>query len=247
MSARFAIYETADGTRIVSDEHDMDIVDALSEGGHTVGALSKRTGMSRSTVSARLIRLRKKGIVDTVPTDDSRERMYTIAADRLMHSERPPSDSKAVFLSSVEMILDGKAGLYDGLTESIFYGAVVGGLNTGPIFVSIGEHIGRKVADSCEKEDFFGLFERLNNLFKSNGIGSFTMTMTYYVRIVFTVGERYRNGESKVMEAIYRNIIKSAMERNSGKSMVMKYEPISDPERFEFELWFDDSYTRDSV
>ena len=43
------------------------------------------------------------------------------------------------------------------------------------------------------------------------------------------------------MEAIYRNIIKSAMERNSGKSMVMKYEPISDPKRFEFELWFEDS------
>lgn len=43
------------------------------------------------------------------------------------------------------------------------------------------------------------------------------------------------------METIYRSIIKSAVERNSRKSIIMRYEPISDLDRFEFEQWFDDS------
>ena len=79
----------------------------------------------------------------------------------------------------------------------------------------------------------------LNDLFRSNGIGSFTMTVTYFVKIVFTVEERYRNSEFKVMETIYRNIIRSAMECNSGKSMSMIYEPMPDLDRFEFELHFE--------
>ena len=239
MSKRFAIYLTDDGTRLVSAEIDMDIVDLLAQGGLTIGVIAERIGRSRSTVSARLVRLRKAKIITTVPSSDSRERLYIVKANRLMHSEEPPSDSKGVFLSSVDKILDGKVGLYDGLVESIFYGAVVGGLNTGPIFITIAEYIGRKVAEEYRSDDFFGLCECLNDLFRSNGIGSFTMTVTYFVKIVFTVEERYRNSEFKVMETIYRNIIRSAMECNSGKSMSIIYEPTPDLDRFEFELHFE--------
>lgn len=238
MSDRFAIYMTDDGTRLVSAEIDMDILDLLAQGGMTIGDIADRIGRSRSTVSARLVRLRKAKIIAIVPSSDSRERLYVVTANRLMHSEAPPSDSKEVFLSSVDKILDGKVGLYDGLVESVFYGAVVGGLNTEPMFITIAEHIGRKVAEDHKGDDFFGLCERLNDLFRSNGIGTFTMTVTYFVKIVFTVGERYRDSEFKVMETIYRNIIRSAMEYNSGKWMIMRYEPTADVDKFEFELHF---------
>ena len=238
MSKRFAIYLTDEGTRLVSGDLDMDIVDLLAHGGLSIGAIAESIGRSRSTVSARLVRLRKAKIIAIAPSKDSRERLYTVKANRLMHSEEPPADSKEVFLSSVDMILDGKVGLYDGLVESMFYGAVVGGLNTESIFITIAEHIGRRVAEGYRSDDFFGLCERLNDLFRINGIGSFTMTVTYFVKIVFTVEEKYRDSEFKVMETIYRNIIKSAMECNSGKSMIMKYEPTSDLDKFEFELHF---------
>ena len=238
MSERFAIYKTENGTRLVSGDLDMDIVDLLSNGDYTVGEISDTIGKSRSTVSGRLVRLRKKGVVGIVCSDDSREKIHSIVANRLLHSETPPADARQVYFSSVDMILEGKVGLYDGLVESLFYGAVVGGLNTGPTFISIAEYIGKKIADSCRKDDFFGLCERLNDLFQFNGIGRFRMTMTYFVKIVFTVEEKYRDVEFKVMETIYRNIIKSAMERNSGKNMIMKYEPTPDLDKFEFELHF---------
>ena len=239
MSGRFGLYLTDEGAKHVDSDIDMDILRELRTGNKTIGMIADGIGKSRSTVSDRLSRLEKEHIIGTVESDDQRERVYSVIAMRIMDSRDPSASSKNYFKEKVKMIIDGKLDIYEGFGECIFYGAATGGLNICPIFTSVAERIGERVADSCEKNDFFKLSEKLNELFRSNGIGEFKMNVTYFVNVEFTVSEKYRDIEFNMMNNIYRNIIRAALEKNSGKKMRIEHQPSSDLSRFEFKLFFE--------
>lgn len=241
MSGRFAVYLTDEGAKHVDYGLDMDILKELGFGKKTIGAVAEKIGKSRSTVSDRLNKLEKELIVKTVESDDLREKTYTVSALKIADSRDSSASSRAFFRDRARMILDGEIDLYDGLGECIFYGAADGGLNVCPLFTFAAERIGEKIADSCEKNDFLKVSDRLNQMFRTNGIGEFRMSVTYYVNIDFTVAEKYRSAEFNVLNNIYRNIIKAALERNSGKKMRIERMESDDFSRFSFKLFFENT------
>ena len=241
MSGRFAVYLTDEGAKHVDYDLDMDILRELGFGKKTIGAVAEKIGKSRSTVSDRLNNLEKELIVRTVESNDLREKTYTVSALKIADSRDSSVSSRAFFRDRARMILDGKIDLYDGLGECIFYGAADGGLNVCPLFTFVAERIGEKIADCCEKNDFLKVSDRLNQMFRTNGIGEFRMSVTYYVNIDFTVAEKYRSAEFNVLNNIYRNIIKAALERNSGRKMRIERMESEDFSRFSFKLFFENT------
>ena len=174
-------------------------------------------------------------------SDNMRKRIHTLTSDRVVEPRKISPSSHGFFTNKAKMIVDRDIDLYEGLVECIFYGAAISGLNTCPLFTYVAERIGKKVADGCGTNDFFKLSEKLNELFRSNDIGEFKMTVTYYVRIVFNVAEKNQNTELHLMNYIYSIMIKAALERNSGRKMKMSYEPLSNPSEFELRLSFVDA------
>ena len=241
MGSRFAIFLTDEGAKHVDTEIDLDILGELVHGDKTIGEIADNINKSRTTVSGRLSRLEKEHIVGSVGNDDMRKRVHTLTSDRVVEPRKISPSSHSFFINKAKMIVDRDIDLYEGLVECMFYGAAISGLNTCPLFTYVAERIGKKVADGCGTNDFFKLSEKLNELFRSNGIGEFKMTVTYYVRIVFSVAEKNQNSELHLMNYIYSTVIKAALERNSGRKMKMSYEPLSNPSDFELRLSFVDA------